>query len=233
MAHRWTFFAILSFALMLASLPLAAADSLPTTWDHLVKVDSKNFGSVFVLPGADFRPYTKVMLDPTEVAFDKNWQRDYNNRRLGSSAQVSDEDVRQAADMARAAFSDILARAYANAGYQIVTAPGRDVLRVSTAVINLEVTAPDPTNTAKQYSGSAGQAMVVFEARDSMTGAILGRAIDARVAGDSSPLFLRDRATNTQDFAVLFQNWADASISGLSTLKAMSPVSAAAVTASP
>jgi hypothetical protein len=141
--------------------------------------------------------------------------------------------VRQAADRARAAFADILARAYSAAGYQIVTSPGHDVLRVSTAVINLEVTAPDPANMVKSYSGEAGQAMVVFEARDSMTGAILGRAIDARVAGDSSPLFLRDRTTNTHDFEVLFQNWADASTTGLAKLKSMSPVTGTPVSASP
>jgi hypothetical protein len=232
MAHYWISCAVVFFAMVLAPSALTAWwDSLPTTWDHLVKVDSKQFGSVFVLPDADFRPYTKVMLDPTEVAFDKDWQHDYNNRR--PSTPVSDEDVRQAADRARIAFTNILTKAYADAGYQVVITPGRDVLRVSTAVVNLEVTAPDPANMVKSHSGDAGQAMVVFEARDSMTGAILERAIDARVAGDMSPPLLRDRATNTHDFEVLFQTWADAIITGLSALKAMSPIPAAPVNGSP
>jgi hypothetical protein len=73
MARYWISSTVLFFAIVLAPPALAAWwDSMPTTWDHLVRVESKNFGSVFVLPGADFRPYTKVMLDPTEVAFDKN-----------------------------------------------------------------------------------------------------------------------------------------------------------------
>jgi hypothetical protein len=51
----------------------------PATWDNLVLVKSKKFQRVYLAPGADFRPYTKVMLDPTEVAFQKNWVKDYNN----------------------------------------------------------------------------------------------------------------------------------------------------------
>ena len=41
--------------------------------DGLVRVKSKRLDVVYLQPGADFRSYTKVMLDPTEVAFAKNW----------------------------------------------------------------------------------------------------------------------------------------------------------------
>jgi hypothetical protein len=67
---------------------------------------------------------------------------------------------------------------------------------------------------------------VVFEARDSMTGAILGRAVDTKAAGDTSPMLIRNRATNARDFTRLFRNWAEASTTGLAALKAMSPVPA-------
>jgi hypothetical protein len=232
MTRYWLSSAVLFFAVALAPLPLVARGSLPATWDNLVKIDSKAFAGVYVLPGADFRAYTKVMLDPTEVAFDKNWQRDFNNSRIGM--RVTNEDVRKAADRAGAAFTDILTKAYTDAGYQVVTAPGDNVLRVSTAVINLKVSAPDTMGPGmvRSYSEEAGSATVVFEARDSMTGAILGRAVDARVAGDMSPFFIRNRATNTGDFKQLFRSWADSSTKGLAMLKTMSPVPAAPLNAS-
>jgi hypothetical protein len=229
MARRWIVATVVVFAVAFAPLPLVARNSLPASWDNLVKIDSKKFAGVYVLPGADFRPYTKVMLDPTEVAFKKNWQRDYNNSSRSLSMRITDSDVRKASDRAAQSFGEILAKAFTDAGYQVVTVPGADVLRVSTGVINLSVAAPDvmSPNRTRSYADYAGSATVVFEARDSETGAIMGRAVDSRAAGDTSPMFIRNRATNARDFKRLFQSWADASTKGLSTLKAMSPVPAA------
>ena len=230
MSRLWISSAVLFFALLLAAAPLEARRSLPATWDNLVKIDSRSFAGVYVLPGADFRPYTKVMLDPTEVAFRKDWQRDYNNTTRGLNQRIRNSDVERMIETARSGFTDVLNKAWQDAGYQVVTTPGDDVLRVKSAVINLDVNAPDTMSAGRSrtYSREAGSATVVFEAHDSMTGAILGRAVDSRVAGDMSRLFIRNRATNTNDFRRLFRNWAEASTRGLATLKAMSPVNVAA-----
>ena len=67
--------AAIASALLVPSTGMAKA---PSTWDGLVLTKSKHFDLVYLQPGADFRGYTKVMIDPTEVAFQKNWQRDYN-----------------------------------------------------------------------------------------------------------------------------------------------------------
>jgi hypothetical protein len=233
MTRGWISTIALIVAVALAPLPLLARDSLPASWDNLVKVDSKRFAGVYVLPGADFRVYNKVMFDPTQVAFDKNWKRDYNNTSMSMSMRITDADIRKAADRAGSAFGEVLAKAFGDAGYQVVTAPGADVLRVSTAVINLKVTAPDlmTAGRTRSYADYAGQATVVLEARDSMTGAILGRAVDAKAAGDTSPMLMRNRSTNARDFKRLFQNWAEASTRGLATLKSMSPIPAVPVRA--
>ncbi len=229
MLRHWMSFATVFVAVLVAAAPLEARRSLPATWDNLVKIDSKKMAGVYVLPGADFRPYTKVMLDPTEVAFKKDWQRDYNNTTRGLNQRISNKDVEKALETARTGFGEILAKAYTDAGYQIVTTPGDNVLRVKTGVINLDVNAPDlmTAGRVRSYSEEAGSATVVFEAHDSMTGAILGRAVDSRVAGDTGNFFIRNRATNRNDFKKLFRNWADASVKGLATLKAMSPVNVA------
>jgi hypothetical protein len=230
MTRHWISSAAVFFAVVLAALPLEARQSLPATWDNLVKIDSKKMAGVYVLPGADFRPYTKVMLDPTEVAFKKDWQRDYNNTTRGLNQRITNNDVEKMIEAARSGFTDVITKAYTDAGYQIVTTPGDDVLRVKTAVINLDVNAPDTMSagSVRSYSEEAGSATVVFEAHDSMTGAILGRAVDSKMAGDTSPLFIRNRATNINDFKKLFRAWAEASTTGLATLKAMSPVNVAA-----
>lgn len=177
------------------------------------------------MPGADFRTYTKVMFDPVEVALKKDWLRDYNRSAGDLSGQISNADVQKAFETIRTTFSDLFAKAYRDAGYQVVTIAGPDVLRVRTGVMNLSVTAPDtrPAGRSRTYSREAGEATLILEARDSESGALMGRAVDRELAGDTSRL-MRNSVTNRSDFSQLFADWAKESVTGLTELKALSPV---------
>jgi hypothetical protein len=75
------------------------------------------------------------------------------------------------------------------------------------------------------FSRDAGAATLVIEARDSVTGALLGRAVDGR-AVDDSPVARRNRVTNYADFSRLMETWAKNSVKGLDELKALSPIKA-------
>lgn len=197
----------------------------PDTWDGLVQTKSKKFDLVYLQPGADFRGYTKVMIDPTEVAFQKNWQRDYNRTNRSLSGRVSDSEVQDALAKGVKAATGIFTDAWVKGGYSVVDAPGPDVLRVKTGVLNIWVTAPD-TQTAgisHTFSEEAGQATLVVEARDSMTGALLGRAIDQKIVGDTMVAW-RTSSSNRSDFRYQVEQWASASVRGLSELKALSPI---------
>lgn len=219
---------LLTLVMLGASVPATvAAQEEKTTWDDLHLVKSARSQRLYLLPGADFRPYNKVMLDPTEVAFRKNWVRDYNRSSGTVSRRISDEDVDRASKEISKGFGDIFAEEYQKAGYQVVQSPGPDVLRVRTAVIDLAVNSPDLRSASRTYSASweAGEATVVVEARDSATGALLGRALDRRLAGDNRA-YLRNSVTNKADFKILFRKWAKDSIEGLNRLKG-SPVAMA------
>lgn len=204
---------------------LAAPASAPATWDGLTKVPSKRMDAVYLLPGADFRTYTKVMMDPTEVAFRKNWVRDYNADAMGLEDRITSADAQKILDKTRTGFEEVFTKAYTDAGYQVVTTPGPDVLRLRTGVANLYVSAPDlqTAQRSRTYSREAGSATVILEVRDSETGALLGRAVDNRTTGDTGP-FVRNSVTNRSDFERMFQRWAKISVDGLAELKAMSPI---------
>src|SRR5437899_3713422 len=219
-----------ALALIGATAPPAAAATPPPAWDGLSLVKAKKVQAVYLLPGADFRGYSKVMIDPTEVAFKKDWVRDYNSRAV--SSRISDADAKKMLEAARTGFEEIFRQAYADAGYQVVTEPGADVLRVRTAVANLYVTAPDrqTMGRSRTYSREAGSATLILEVRDSLSGALLGRAVDSRIAGDTGP-YMRNSVTNRADFKQLFARWAKISADGLTELKAMSPVAAPTETA--
>jgi hypothetical protein len=220
-------------AALAATLALAAAPAGAQTqaeWDGLVRVQSQNADAVFLAPGADFRPYTKVMIDPTEASFRQNWVRDYNRDIRGVSGRITDVDAQRALETIQSGFHEEFTEAYTRAGYQVVTTPGADVLRLRTGVLNISVAAPDVGSAGRRntYAEDAGAATLFVEARDSMTGAILGRAVDGRVIDDDSTIRWRTRASNRADFSRAFRHWADLSVEGLNRLRTATPVPAAA-----
>ncbi|MBT2134083.1 DUF3313 family protein [Croceibacterium sp. LX-88] len=193
-------------------------------WENLVRVKSDKIDMVYLAPGADFRPYTKVMFATPHLAMRANWIRD-QRRSSTQGLRISESFVREALDKATVEFEAIFRKAFADAGYTIVTTPGPDVMELVTGAIDIDVVAPDTPTSGRTriYSDEAGAATIVIEARDSMTGAVLGRAIERRVAGDNGP-WIRNRVTNRHDFEQIFERWAKASANGLAELKRLSPV---------
>ncbi len=216
----------LAAALTLVSLSAFAQDS--GNWDGLIEVKPKRVDAAFLLPGADFRPYTKIMMDPVEVAFMKNWARDYNRDAATLSKQLSQEDVERIAQSARDEFTKVFTEAYREAGLELVTAPGADVLRLRPGVLDLKIVAPDTMSAGRSrtYSMEAGEATLFLEIRDATTGALLGRALDKRATRNSGRLQVSNSVTNLSDFRALFKQWADISVKGFEELRAHSPVPA-------
>jgi hypothetical protein len=210
-------------SLTVAGLVGLAAVQTPDSWDGLVKARSPRADAVFLAPDAEFRAYTKIMLDPTEVAFKRNFLRDYN-RTIRGSDRISDREAAEAVAAVRTGFEEIFVEEYRRAGYEVVTQPGSDVLRLRTAVLDMVVVAPDrmSSGVTRTYSYEAGEATLVIEARDSISGAILGRVVDRALVGDDVAQ-VRNRAMNRADFVRLFREWARASVRGLETLKTQSP----------
>lgn len=202
-----------------------AAQKLPVEWDGLRRVESKRMDLVYLQPGADFRGYTKVIVEPTEVSFRKDWARDYNRGSRDLGGRISDRDVQDAISKGVVAASDIFIDAWKKGGYAVVNEPGPDVLRVSTAVANISVTAPEVRTSARSrsFSDEAGQATLVLEVRDSLTGALLGRAIDQSIVGDNSVAW-RTKTSNRADFRAVVEDWARDGVRGMNELKALSPI---------
>lgn len=214
-------------AVALISTPLqAAADMLPANWDGLVQVKSKKLEFVYLLPNADFRPYSKIEYDPVQISMRKNWLRDYNTSSVGEGSVIRDSDVRDMLTKASGEFDKYFAQEFTNAGYAIVTAPAADVLRVSVEVLNVDVSAPDTSvGIQRTFTADAGQAALLIEVRDSVSNQLLGRAVDRKLAGDEGPM-MRTSASNWGDFESMFRNWAKTSAQGLTELKSLSPVDA-------
>jgi hypothetical protein len=209
--------------LALFGLASFASAQTPESPDGLVKVAPRRMELAWLRPGADFRPYTKVIIGPTQVAFMPNWLRDYNiNADLGS--KVSQAQANQIMAAAQTNFDEIFRDAFRKAGYDVVTAPGPDVLRVNSAILDLDVNAPAGQSAFQTtWIITAGQAALIVEVRDSATNALLGRVADRRETQNLGRQ-IASNATNLYDFRLLFTHWAGICTTALGELKAASPI---------
>jgi hypothetical protein len=210
-----------ALALAVAAPVLAASPS----WDGLTEVSSRRMGTTWLLAGADFRPYKKVMIAEPEVAFRNNWMRDVNRGR--SARRVSQADADRILATVATNLTDVFAQEFTRAGFDVVTKPGPDVLTLNVDIINLFVNAPDTGSSARSqsFTTNAGEATIVLEARDSETRALLARAVDRRQTQNNVGMGTQaNRVTNTADFRRLAQGWARTTASKLQGLQAISPV---------
>jgi hypothetical protein len=217
---RWSGVVALLAYFGLASL---ACGQTPDSPDGLVKITPRRMDLAWLRPGADFRPYTKVIIDPTQVAFRPDWRKDYNlNASVGN--WVSQEQADKIMSAARTNFDEIFRDAFRKAGYEVVTAPGPDVLRVNSGILDLDVNAPLGQNTVgTTWIISAGQAALIVEVRDSATNALLGRVADRRETQDLGRQ-IASTATTVYDFRLLFNLWAGICTKALGELKSASPI---------
>jgi hypothetical protein len=215
--------------LAIASVGMAGQVALPPELTGLVTVKAKNVDNAYLLPGADFRTYTKIMIDPAEVAFRKDWLRNMNQQSRSTSRMIDEKDAQEIAAAARSGFGDIWQEAFHKAGYEIAETPGPGVLRLSPAIVDLYINAPDvmAPGRSRTYAVEAGEATLVLEARDSETGATLGYATDQRrTRSYGGRMTWTTSVSNRSNFGALFRQWADICVSALQDLKSKSPITA-------
>lgn len=175
--------------------------------DGLQKVSVKGLDLAYALPGATLAGYRRVLLDPVEVAFRKDW----NPTRTGSRIRLSTEErenIRTGlAQAVREAFVTELQR---NNGYPVVNETGPDVLRVKVHVVDLYVNAPDTPTAARSrtYVMSAGGMSLSAELFDSETGQTLARVVDRREARDTGQLTLTNAVLNRGEAQAIAFSWA-------------------------
>jgi hypothetical protein len=211
----------------MASVAAGAAEAA-TSWDGLVPVKSSRLQSVFLAPGADFRPYRRVIIEPPQVAFHKDWMRTVNQRGATMTRRVTEEDAAEILAAARSNFDGIFREAFADAGYPTADGPGADTLRVYTGVVNLYVSAPNTPGAStrnRTYTADAGDATLVLELRDSTTGAILARVVDSRET-QSTGIHRSTELRNVEAFQSMFREWGRISTRGLGELQRLSPLPA-------
>jgi hypothetical protein len=188
------------------SLTFAASSSTlpPSTWDGLVLTPSKTLDALYRKPGASLTGYRRIMLDPVEVAFRKNWTSDPRSVSSADRERIR----RELAEEMRTVFRAELEK---KGGYEFADQPAPDVLRVTAGLANIYIAAPDTSSAASKrvYVVSAGEMTLVAELRDAESGEVLALAIDRRRARETGMMQWATKASNSAEARAALRVWAD------------------------
>lgn len=207
---------IVTLSLLATLLTLGCAstsETVPTTTpDGLDLVRSDKHSAVYVKPEAQLDLYNEFAIVPCEVAFRKNWQRDYNSSHRSSGQQIKERDIdrikRELGEECTTFFTDALSE---EPSYNLVTEwqQGKDVLLVRPNIVNLNITSPDVSSPSmtRSYSASAGSMTLYLELIDAETSEVLVRAYDSKADPDSFVNYA-NKITNRQAADRMLKNWA-------------------------
>ena len=96
-----------------------------------------------------------------------------------------------------------------------------DVLRLSPRVTELYVNAPDvfPPGVTRSFARDAGEATLVLEARDAVSGTLLAVIVDHGTAQDMLRFTRATSVSNAFWFEGLYKRWATNSVAELEAIK--------------
>lgn len=195
---------VLATVTLIAGTPAMAKE--PDTYEGLQRVERKGLDTVYLRSGATLAQYHRVMLDPVEVSFDKNW--DPRGGRPGFYAADPKRIREDLAKLARDTFRDELEK---RGGYPLVNEPGPDVLRVRPQIVDLYINAPETNNPGivDTYVIESGEMTLVADLIDSSTNTLIAHVKDRERGRDyDGRLHIANRVTNAADARRVIGEWA-------------------------
>jgi len=176
------------------------------TAEGLTKVQVKGVDLAYRREGVNMAPYNKLILEPVEVAFHKNW----DPTRPGSNLKVSKNERENIRNGVGKIVQEEFEKALKAGGtWQLVKEAGPDVLRLKPKVLNLYVNAPDSKQAGvRTFTVSSGEMTLLLEIYDSETGAILARAVDRQESRETGQWQISSSVSNAADAQLIAAKWA-------------------------
>jgi hypothetical protein len=199
-----------------------AAREPPSEWDGLVRAKHKRLDHVYILPGVDFSVYRRIRLDLVDVAFDKDWKKEMSR---DMTRRMSDKDFEAIRTGLSQEFRKVFADELGKGGYALVGEDGEDVLRVNAMISDLYITAPDTMSPGitRTYVANSGRMRLIAELHDSVSGQLLGRAIDTEQGRNTGWFELATRVSNVADARRAMSEWAKVLRTGLDEARGRRP----------
>lgn len=196
----------------------ACASSTPTidtsetaepTFDGLYPVEGTDAQYAWARPDIDLSMYSKIMLQGVGIEYRPGGEsgRTMSSRSRGGPYEVTEKQKERFKETFGEAFAKELGR---SEHFTIVDEPGPDVLLVRGAILDVVSYVPPELSSARSevFISRVGEATLVLELRDSITEAILARAIDRQAAEPGFDMQRSNRVTNAAEVRRLASHWA-------------------------
>ncbi len=178
------------------------------TYDGLYPVKGGTADQAWARPGADISQYSKIMLQGVGIEYRPGGEsgRLSYSRSRADHFDITDAQKKRLESIVRDAF---LAELGESKHFTIVDEPGPDVLLVRGALLDVvSYVPPEPIGRGEIFLSSVGEATLVLELRDSISEAIIARAVDRRAAEDSMGFSRSSRINNISEVRRLAKTWA-------------------------
>lgn len=198
--------AALAFAIAGVSV---AREPTPAEWDGMKRVERAGLDAVYLREGVSLAKYKKVILDPVDVSFDRNWDPKRTGSLIAGNNRVDTQRIRT--DLAKMAHDVTRRELERKNGYPLVEEAGDDVLRVRAQIVDLYINAPDTrTPGERSYVVNAGEMTLVADLYDSATNALIGHVIDRKRGLDNGPwnFQIANSVTNAAEADRILSIWA-------------------------
>ena len=175
--------------------------------DGLQKVTVQGIALAYARPGATLAGYNRVLIEPVQVAFNRNW----DPTRTGSRIKLSKEERENIRiGVAGIVQEEFVKELQERSSYKVVNEAGADVLRVKVNIVDLYINAPDTGSVSRSntYTVSAGQMTLIAELFDSESGEILSRVVDRREGRNDDTLRLSSSVVKRGEAQEIAANWA-------------------------
>ncbi len=210
----------------MASVLVACAGSEPsiqqgpdaeTSFDGLVRIDNSAFSKAWVDPDVDLKSYDKIIVGDAEFEFravKKTPARSSLRKDNSREFWIDDKNRARLIETVTGVFADELAK---SKHFTITDEAGPDALIITGGLHDIvSRVPPEMVGAGEIYLASVGEATLVLELRDSLSGETIYRAVDRRrIERPGSQLFEANAVTNWAEVRRWARRWAMRLVDGL------------------
>jgi hypothetical protein len=190
------------------------------TFDGLVRIDNGRFKDSWIDPDVEFSQYDQIMVGEAVFEFravKKSSSASFARRSNESEYWISDANKEKLVGVVTEVFRDELKK---STHFTQADAAGQNVLIIVGGLHDIvSRVPPDQVGRGDIYLSSVGEATLVLEARDSLSGETIYRAIDRRSAEQAGgQMMVSNTVTNTSEVRRMARRWATRLREGLDSI---------------
>jgi len=190
-----------------------------TTFDGLVRIDNARFAAAWVDPEIDLTQYTKIIPGGSEFQF-RNVQKSSNLQARRANERefwISDSNKERLIETVNAVFDEELQN---SEHFTFVEEPGADTLIIVGALHDIvSQVPPDQVGRGDIWLSSLGEATLIIQLADSLSGEVIYRAVDRRAVQPVGGQMVRSNtATNWSEVRRWARRWATRLREGLDSI---------------